>query len=125
MKKFLPIAFVLFSPFLKAVDLEDTYYKVPIFICHDDGYLNCRGNESIADCTRGLVKFRASCVTEGGIKTVKSFYQAVGCMMEKHAQTVTNVGSEKTCGKGINVNLSKAKQKVMKADPEWVVDLLK
>ena len=124
MNKTYLLCLLFFSCSLQAQTLDDFYYQLPALVCHDETYLGCRSGESIATCTRGLVKFRDSCASKQKIRTMEALTEAMACMVLKHSKVSTVEEFEKKCNGGMNINITKAKSKLEAADPDWVLELL-
>lgn len=125
MKIALLLILILASISAKAKTLEDFYYQLPILICYDDVYLGCRNGESIEACTKSLVKHREPCAKNKNIDSAEVLTEAMGCMVLKHSGVETIEEFEAKCNGGMNINITKAKEKVEKADHGWVLELLK
>ncbi len=94
-------------------------------MCHDENYLACQGSSTIETCTVGLKRHRDTCSVGKEISTGEMFGEAMLCMVLKHSEVSSMEEFEVKCDGGVNVNFTKAKEKVMQADPEWVKQLLK
>ncbi|WP_045856711.1 hypothetical protein [Teredinibacter purpureus] len=125
MKIALSLILIVVSISARANTLEDFYYQLPIFICYDDVYLGCRNGETIEACTKGLVQHREPCVKNRNIDSMEVLTEAMGCMVLKHSDVETIEEFEAKCNGGMNINITKAKEKVEKADHDWVLELLK
>ena len=125
MKRAFLLILILVSISAKASTLEDFYYQLPILICHDDVYLGCRNDETIEVCTKGLVEYREPCAKNKNIDTMEALTESMGCMVLKHSNVETIEEFEAKCNGGMNINITKAKEKVEKADHDWVLELLK
>ena len=109
----------------QAETLDEFFWELPVLICHDNSYRTCRGEESIAKCSRGLAAHRNSCSGNDEIKTMKELNEATACLIVNHAGVKTVDEFEANCIGIMDINLTAAKRKVDSADPAWVDELLR
>lgn len=124
MKFFSVLVFVLFTSFSNANSLDDFYYSLPILLCHDAEYRSCQKSKTIEACTIEVKKYRGMCSNNNSISDPDALKKSMMCLVVKHSKSSSIQEFEKKCNGGVNINITKASEKVKLKDPEWVRKLL-
>ncbi len=129
MNKSILFCFFIICNSANASQLEEFYYSLPILYCYDKNYRSCVGDLTIETCTVKLKQHRDTCANGIEVVTDKLVSKSMICMLQKHLDIpafndVEVKKIEAKCG-GFNVSFTKAKEELMKKDPEWIKELLK
>ncbi|WP_237067921.1 hypothetical protein [Microbulbifer guangxiensis] len=111
-RKLFPLVCFMVAGLCQAQSLDDLYHSLPILICHDDRYLSCQKGASAEECTLQAKVYRDSCLADKEISDRESFGDAMQCLLFKHNGVSSFEEFEDNCNGGMNINLSKSKERI-------------
>lgn len=124
LKLFAAIALLTLGSVAWASPTEGLYHSLPLLLCQDESYRMCQGAESVEACTLDAKAYRESCSDGTPIYTSESLLERLECLVVSHKEVTSIEEFEASCG-GLNINLTKAGEKVGQMDPEKVEQLLR
>lgn len=123
LKSLVAIVLLTLGSLSQASPFEEFYHSLPLLLCQDESYRACQGAESVEVCTLNAKAYREPCADGVSIDTPEALPEPMECIILAHNGASSMEEFEARCG-GLNINLSKAREKLGNMEPETVKQLL-